>query len=107
MQPNLIRWLARYRKRKGAIFKTARDAGRAIAFAKGWGVDWPNNALRHSYATYRLAVTADAARVGLEIGSSSQKLMSNYRELADQTKGQEWFGISPDQPPNIAAVSTS
>jgi integrase len=107
MQPNLIRWLAPHRKRKGAMFKTVRDAGRAIAFAKSCGVNWPNNALRHSYAAYRLAVTADAARVALEMGNSPQRLMTNYRELADEKEGQEWFGISPDQPPNIAALATS
>jgi integrase len=97
-QPNLMRWLAPYRKHTGAVFKTPRDAGRAIAFAKDCHVKWPNNALRHSYATYRLAVTADAARVALEMGNSPQKLMTNYRELADEKEGQEWFGIFPDQP---------
>jgi hypothetical protein len=67
-------------------------------------VEWPNNALRHSYATYRLAVTADAARVALEMGNSPQKLMTNYRELADEKEGQEWFEISPDQPLNVISV---
>jgi integrase len=97
IQPNLVRWLAPYRKHSRAVFKTPRDAARAIAFAKSCQIDWPNNALRHSYATYRLAATADAARVALEMGNSPQKLMTNYRELADEKEGQEWFGISPDQ----------
>ena len=59
IQPNLMRWLAPYRNHARAVFKTPRDAGRAIAFAKNCHVEWPNNALRHSYATYRLAITAD------------------------------------------------
>ena len=96
IQPNLMRWLAPYRNRTGAVFKTVLDARRAIAFAKSCHVEWPNNALRHSYATYRLAVTADAARVALEMGNSPQKLMTNYRELADEKEGQEWFGICPE-----------
>jgi integrase len=104
IQPNLMRWLAPYRNHGRAMFKTLRDARRAIAFAKSCHVEWPNNALRHSYATYRLAVTADAARVALEMGNSPQKLMTNYRELADEREGQEWFEISPDQPPNIISV---
>ena len=95
IQPNLMLWLAPYRTQKRGLFRTRRDAGRAIAFAKSCHVEWPNNALRHSYATYRLAVTADAARVALEMGNSPQKLMTNYRELADETEGHEWFGISP------------
>ena len=104
IQPNLMRWVAPYRNHNRAVFKTPRDARRAIAFAKSCHVEWPNNALRHSYATYRLAVTADAARVALEMGNSPQKLMTNYRELADETEGQEWFGISPDQPANVISV---
>lgn len=70
-------------------------------------MEWPNNALRHSYATYRLAVTADAARVALEMGNSPQKPMTNYRELADEKEGREWFGISPDQPANVISVPRS
>jgi integrase len=93
--PNLVLWLAPYRAANGLLFKTRRDADRAIAFAKACQVDWPNNALRHSYATYRLAATADAARVALEMGNSPQKLMRNYRELADEKDAAAWFSISP------------
>ncbi len=51
--------------------------------------------MRHSYATYRLAATADAARVALEMGNSPQKLMRHYRELADKREAAAWFSISP------------
>jgi integrase len=104
MQPNLMQWLAPYHGRRGAIFKTRRDAARAIAFAKRCKIAWPNNALRHSYATYRLALTADAARVALEMGNSPQKLMTNYRELAHDNEAKEWFGVSPQNPANVIFV---
>jgi len=93
--PNLMLWLAPYQAATGLLFKTRRDADRAIAFAKGCQVNWPNNAMRHSYATYRLAATADAARVALEMGNSPQKLMRNYRELADEKDAAAWLLISP------------
>ena len=93
--PNLFSWLQRYADATGALFRSRRDAANAIAFAKSCGVEWPNNALRHSYATYRLAVTADAPRVALEMGNSPQKLITNYRELADAQDGQTWFSITP------------
>ncbi len=95
---NLIEWLAPYRGRSGSVFTSRRDADRAIAFAKNSRIDWPNNALRHSYATYRLALTADAARVALEMGNSPQKLMRNYRELADEKEAEAWFSISRRTP---------
>ena len=93
--PNLMAWLAPYRKANGFIFQSRRDVDRVIAFAKAHDVEWPNNALRHSYASYRLAVTASAARVAYEMGTSAQKLMRNYRELAEEKDGQSWFSILP------------
>jgi integrase len=93
--PNLMAWLLPIRDAAGFLFRSRRDADRVIAFAKGYGIKWPNNALRHSFATYRLAVTASADRVALEMGTSPQKLMRNYRELADEKEGQAWFSILP------------
>ncbi len=98
IHPNLSEWLEPYRGLHGRLFKSRRDAARAIAFAKKRRLHWPNNALRHSYATYRLAATADAARVALEMGNSPQKLMTNYRELADEKEAVAWFSISPMRP---------
>jgi integrase len=91
--PNLMEWLQCYQGRSGRLFVSRRDVDRAIAFAKGSEIDWPNNALRHSYATYRLAITADAARVALEMGNTPQKLIRNYRELSDEKEAEEWFSI--------------
>jgi integrase len=97
IQPNLMQWLAPYRGQSGSLFRSRRDIARTIAFAKSRGVDWPSNALRHSDATYRLAAIADTARVALEMGNSPQKLMTNYRELADEKDAADWFSISPKQ----------
>jgi len=58
-------------------------------------VDVPTNALRHSYASYRLAQTEDAAKVALEMGNSPRKLFSNYRQLAAKKQAQKWFAILP------------
>jgi integrase len=101
IQPNLMQWLAPYHHRGGHLFKSRRDADRTIAFAKEQGIDWPENALRHSYATYRLAAVSDAARVALEMGNSPQKLMTNYRELADEHDAAAWFAISPKRSKKI------
>ena len=104
IQPNLMRWLAPYRGRSGSPFKSRRQVARAIRFAKATlKIEWPSNALRHSYATYRLAAIADTARVALEMGNSPQKLMTNYRELADEHDAAAWFGITPKRPKNVAS----
>src|SRR5437016_1525720 len=95
IQPNLIQWLSPYRGQSGRVFASGHAACRAIAQAKDVVGDWPTNALRHSYATYRLAQSQDAARVALEMGNSPQMLFRNYRELADEHDAAAWFAIAP------------
>ncbi|HEX4638998.1 MAG TPA: site-specific integrase [Chthoniobacterales bacterium] len=108
IQPNLMRWLSPYRKRSGAIFRSDRSranaAYHAIAEAKKILGDWPSNALRHSYATYRLAHCHDSARVALEMGNSAQMLFRNYRELADEQDATAWFAIEPRPTPGVISI---
>jgi integrase len=104
IQPNLMQWLAPYRGKTGKVFVSEHAADRAIAAAKAAGVNWPRNALRHSYATYRLAQCQDAARVALEMGNSPQMLFSNYRELADEHDAEAWFSIAPKIAANVVQM---
>jgi integrase len=93
--PNLAEYLRPYHRATGRLFKLKEDS-QVVAWAKQNGVNpWPINCLRHSYASYRLAATADAARTALELGNSPAKLFSNYRELADEHDAKAWFAISP------------
>ena len=61
--------------------------------------------LRHSYATYRLAITHDAGRVALEMGNSPSMLFRNYLELADEQTATAWFAIGPKRPKNVVAMA--
>jgi integrase len=96
IQSNLMQWLAPYRGFTGRVFSSEHAADRTIAFAKKH-VKWPSNALRHSFATYRLAMTNDAAKVALEMGNSPQMLFRDYRELADEHDAKAWFAIAPEK----------
>ena len=103
--PNLAEYLRPYHRAEGPLF-IGRAEERAVAFAKKNGIDpWPRNCLRHSYATYRLAAVADTARVALEMGNSPQKLMTNYRELADEHDAAAWFAIAPKHPRNVVPMA--
>ena len=95
IQPNLAKWLAPYRGSKGKLFQSRRTVDYAIRFAKRIGIPWTANVLRHSYATYRLSMLPDAARVALEMGNSPAKLFTNYRELDRENHAPEWFAIEP------------
>lgn len=101
--PPLAQWLAPYRGRKGKVVEHSVER-RTIVFAKGQRIEWPHNCLRHSYATYRLAAVSDTARVALEMGNSPQKLMTNYRELADEHDAAAWFSIAPALAVNVVQI---
>jgi integrase len=104
IQQNLMQWLSQYRARFGKIFVSEHAASRSIAQAKHVLGKWPTNALRHSYASYRLAQCNDAARVALEMGTSPQMLFRNYRELADEQIAADWFAIAPAPAANVVPM---
>lgn len=97
--PNLAQWLAPYKNRTGKLWKaTANDLQDArAACVKASGVAWKKNALRHSFASYRLAVTQNAAQVALEMGNSAEVVFRHYRELVRPEAAKAWFGVSPAQ----------
>jgi integrase len=95
IQPNLAKWLEPYRGSNGKPFKSRRTVDSAIKFAKRLRIPWKANCLRHSYATYRLSMLADAARLALEMGNSPVKLFTDYRELDREHHAPEWFAIEP------------
>ena len=59
--------------------------------------DWPNNALRHSFGSYRLAQCHDAARVSLEMGNSPQMVFAHYRELVKPKDAIRFWNLAPSQ----------
>jgi integrase len=104
IQPNLAQWLARYKGCTGKVFVSEHAADRTIAFAKEH-VKWPANALRHSFATYRLAQIQDVQRVALEMGNSPTMLFRDYRELADEHDAAAWFAIAPKRAANVVRAA--
>jgi len=66
--------------------------------------DWPQNALRHSYGSYRLAATADAARVSLEMGNSPQMVFAHYRELVTPDTAATYWTLAPTAAANVVPI---
>src|SRR4030095_15728136 len=66
IQPNLAQWLAPYGAMSGAVVPTnSRKKLDAVRKAAGLKY-WSKNGLRHSFASYRLAATNNAAGVAAE-----------------------------------------
>ena len=97
IQPNLQKWLAPLRKSNGAVTPTnfqsraKHDRDRA-----GFRPHWPNNALRHSFASYHLAAFNDAAKLALEMGNSPRIIFAHYRELVRPSDATRYWSIRPD-----------
>jgi len=54
-----------------------------------------NDALRHSFASYRLALTQNMAALALEMGNSPDMIHRHYLDLKHDDEGSEWFAIRP------------
>jgi integrase len=95
--PNLSAWLKPYAGRTGMVWPhSERERKRARReMLRASGVKWKDNALRHSFCSYRLAVTHDAAKTSLEAGNSPQMIFRHYRELVKPADGLAWFAVLP------------
>ena len=60
-------------------------------------IAWPNNVLRHSFISYRIAIVKSADQVALEAGNSPAVIFKHYRELTTEEQANEWFSIVPKE----------
>jgi integrase len=109
IQPNLAEWLRPYAAMKDSVVpEGARDKLDLVCKAAGLS-RWPNNGLRHSFASYRLAAIHDAPRVASELGHTSpQMLYSTYRELVLPEEAERYWKIVPAvKAENLVAFSSN
>ncbi len=96
--------LARIEAGFGPFFSTRA----AVNQAQAGRVDlrpWPDNALRHSAISYRLALTRDLPRVATEAGNSPAIVQRHYAELVKPEAARRFFGILPTEAANVIRLS--
>ena len=96
IQPNLAEWLRPHAQSSGAItpedYRGLLDDARQAAQI----VQWPQNALRHSFASYHLAKFNNAAALALELGHTSAHLVfQHYRQLVRPSKAEQYWKLLP------------
>ena len=96
IRPNLCEWLRPYAGMTGAVVPpNSRKKLELVRQAAGLS-RWPQNGLRHSFASYLLAANHDAPRVASELGHTSPKMLySTYRELVLPEEAARYWSISP------------
>lgn len=96
LRPNLEKWLQPYRKNQGPVCPTGfRKLELETRRRAGIG-EWPNNALRHSFASYHLAHFKNAAELALEMGHTNQQMIfDHYRQLVRPKEAARYWKICP------------
>ena len=99
IKPNLLLWLRPYAKPNGPVapsnFRKLLERAQKAA-----GIDdWPNNAFRHSFASYYLAhfKRAGAAELALELGHTNSNLVfQHYRQLVRLKEAKRYWSLAPN-----------
>ena len=98
MADNLRAWLKPYAQTSGRLWekservfawemaKVRSDAG--ITSDK-------DNAMRHSFGSYRTAITQNVAQVALEMGNTPKMVENHYRELVTAKQAKAFFAVVP------------
>jgi len=97
MLPNLTAWLKPFAKRTGPVWPYSKPylyESLATLTVKA-KVPWKDNALRHSFVSYRVAQIKNIPQVAFECGNSPQMIASNYRELVTEQDAAKWSSIVP------------
>jgi integrase len=108
MQPNLREWLRPYAELTGSVVPVNPRKKLDLVRKAAGLARWPQNGLRHSFASYRLAATHDAPRVASELGHTSPKMLySTYREVVLREEAERYWKLIPDvRAANVVAFSS-
>ena len=97
LQPAAIAWLARA-KAVGAqqplVQQKRQHIQRKLRRAFGWS-QWPHDVLRHTAASYLLALHQDAGKVAMILGNSADILLTHYYELVTREQATAFWAIRP------------
>jgi integrase len=100
MQPNLREWLLPLRKHSGDVTPARNVFVDAFAQARTQAgiTDWPENALRHSFASYHLAHFKNAGDTALQLGHRDSRVtFAHYRELVKPKDAERYWQIKPGE----------
>jgi integrase len=94
---NLHAWLQPIAKPSGPIVGPNLRKRHVAARLRAGIKNWPDNCMRHSFVSYRLAATGNAAQVALESGHDQAILFRHYRELVRPKDAERFFSIVPTE----------
>jgi integrase len=97
--PNLADWLRPYSQKKGKLYPYSHrwyHLNVDLLKEPAGLAEWPNNGLRHSFASYHLAKHQNAPQLALEMGHTTPRMIfDNYREVVTPEEAERYWSIRP------------
>ena len=105
---NLRSWFQGHAKSEGPV----APLGCQKLFQKAWKTVFPSrkrdNDLRHSFASYHLALNQNAALTADQLGHrTTAVLYRHYRELVTKSEAQKYFAIAPERSDKLFILSAA
>ena len=100
IEPILSQWLIYIQPpQMGPVTPTRKLEKRRRKIQRAAGIDpWPQNALRHSYASYWMTVYRDEDRCRDNMGHrTKEQLVNHYRRHTTEVQAAEFWSLSPDK----------
>jgi integrase len=93
---NLLTWLEPYAGETGRVVKPNERKKRLAAMETAKVKRWPMDVLRHSFASYHVAMHKDLNATALELGHTSTKMLfQHYREAVKPEAAKAWWALMP------------
>jgi integrase len=102
----LLAWLEPYRGSTGRIVPIGLQ-GRLLADRKRAGLtSWPSSGLRHSFASYHLAMHNDQGKLAVQMGHmNSAMTYRHYFQRVKPVAAAAWWSIVPESPSNVLKLT--
>ncbi len=102
--PNLVAWLAPYKRTSGPVApkkagKIRKDAAKAAGITS-----WETNCLRHTFGSAHAVKFGDLVRTSSQMGNTPRILLEHYRRLITPEEANEWFGVLPPEHGNLISL---
>jgi integrase len=93
----LAPWLALCGKKRGPVVDVPDFRKALNALAKSADVkEWPQNGLRHSFASYHLAAYNDTVRTAFLMGHSNPRIVhDHYKALVQKSDAERFWALRP------------
>ena len=106
-------WLRPFAKESGAICPAKSPSRTNHGEKTVWeliretcGIERRDNALRHSYASYRSAIVGYNLTAE-EIGNDPSVTKKHYRDIVAEEEAEEWFHLTPEKVERLLATQAA